>query len=65
MLDTDGFLEYVHKKTLGAEGFMQKLQRAYPEWTIDVVKKQSGYYIIIIAQSPLEESDPRLLDINP
>lgn len=61
VLAPDGFIQYVHKKSLGAEGLMQKLKDIYPDWSVMAVKKQSGYYIVVMSHREIEENDPRLL----
>jgi len=61
VLSSDGFIQYVHKKSLGAEGLMQKLKDLYPDWYVTAIKKQSGYFVIVMSHQEFEENDPRLL----
>ena len=51
-LNPDGFIQYVHKKKLGAEGFMNKLQNLLPSWHFSVIRKKSGYHIIVASPQP-------------
>lgn len=61
VLAPDGFIQYVHKKSLGAEGLMQKLLDLYPDWFVTPIKKHSGYYVIVMSHQEFEDNDPRLL----
>lgn len=46
LLSDHGFVQYVHKKSLGAEAFMAKLKDLFPLLSIEVLIKQNGYYVI-------------------
>jgi 16S rRNA (guanine1207-N2)-methyltransferase len=56
LLHPSGFLQYVHKKTLGAEGFMQKLIKLRPDWNFEIVRKKAGYHVYLVSATeiPLE-----------
>lgn len=49
LLKPQGFIEYVHKKKLGASGFQAKLQNLRPSWYLETIRKQSGYHIILFS----------------
>ncbi|MHA1796126.1 MAG: class I SAM-dependent methyltransferase [Promethearchaeota archaeon] len=53
LLTEYGFIQYVHKKKLGAEGFQNKLQELYPSWSLVTLKKQAGYHVIIFSKHPI------------
>jgi 16S rRNA (guanine1207-N2)-methyltransferase len=52
LLSPTGFIQYVHKKKLGAEAFLEKLKKLKPSWNYNIMKKRGGYHIIVI--SPIE-----------
>ncbi|MHA1611372.1 MAG: class I SAM-dependent methyltransferase [Promethearchaeota archaeon] len=54
LLKPEGFLMYVHKKKLGAEGFQAKLHTLHPDWILETVKKQAGYHVIVFSPQPIE-----------
>ncbi len=54
LLNPSGFIQYVHKKTLGAEAFIQKLIPLRPDWNFEVVAKKSGYFIYLISPQEIE-----------
>ena len=62
LLAPDGYIQYVHKKKLGAPGFMNKLKDLHPEWHFRVIRKKGGFHVIVL--SPVEfdsetpETDP-------
>jgi 16S rRNA (guanine1207-N2)-methyltransferase len=47
LLEPFGFIQYVHKKSLGAEGFLEKLKTLRPTWFFKVIRKKGGYYVIV------------------
>lgn len=53
LLTENGFIQYVHKKKLGAEGFQNKLRELFPTWSLQTVRKQAGYHIIVFSPNPL------------
>jgi 16S rRNA G1207 methylase RsmC len=52
-LDPSGFIQYVHKKKLGAEGFLNKLKTLQPDWQMQIQKKSGGFYVIVLAPNEL------------
>ena len=52
LLTPTGYIQYVHKKKLGAPGFLKKLQTLQPDWFFRIVKKKAGYHVIVL--SPVE-----------
>ncbi|TFH30001.1 MAG: methyltransferase domain-containing protein [Promethearchaeota archaeon] len=54
LLKPEGFIMYVHKKQLGAEGFQTKLHALHPDWVIETVKKQAGFHIIVFSPQSIE-----------
>ncbi len=54
LLTKNGFIQYVHKKKLGAEAFQAKLLDIKPSWNIETIKKQSGYHVILFSPKPLD-----------
>lgn len=56
LLTENGFIQYVHKKKLGSEGFQAKLLDIKPTWNIKTIKKQSGYHVILFSPKPLNIS---------
>ncbi len=47
--DPTSFVQYVHKKSLGAQGFMKKVKKLRPNWHFHIIKKVSGYFIILVS----------------
>jgi 16S rRNA G1207 methylase RsmC len=53
LLKPHGFIQYVHKKKLGAPGFLKKLQKMRPSWKMEVFRKTGGYHVIVLAPHDL------------
>jgi len=47
LITPTGFIQYVHKKSLGAEGFLEKLKTLQPTWFFKIIRKKGGFYVIV------------------
>ncbi len=61
-LQPDGFIQYVHKKKLGAPGLLKKIKAAHPTWQTAVYKKSGGFHVIVLAptQLPFDTNRPTI-----
>ncbi len=57
LLTPTGYIQYVHKKKLGAPGFLKKLQTLRPDWFFKIVKKKAGYHVIVLSPVDFEVED--------
>ena len=57
LLSPHGIVQYVHKKSLGANGFLNKLKKLEPNWNYHIVRKVSGFFIILISPMALDLSE--------
>jgi 16S rRNA G1207 methylase RsmC len=57
LLKPHGFLQYVHLKKLGAEGFVQKLVNLQPTWSYVITRKKAGYHVFVISPQPIQFPD--------
>jgi 16S rRNA (guanine1207-N2)-methyltransferase len=49
LLASDGFVQYVHKKSLGADAFIHKLMKVRPQWNFEIMQKKAGYFVYLIS----------------